>query len=312
MSLLTTRSPAGLAGLAAAFGPDAHTDVVVEPTDASVGAWVGAPSALLHEGVFYLGYRVRRPIGQGRGISNVVARSDDGVRFETLAVLDKATFGAESLERPALAVTEDGTWRVYVSCATPGTKHWRVDLLEAGSPAALGSAPWRTVLPGPPQLAVKDPVVVQHDGSWHLWASCHPLDDAAQTDRMSTSYATSDDGVAWTWQGTALRGRAGHWDARGARVSAVLLDDPEPFALYDGRATAEQNWEERTGVARVTHLGSFAALGDAPIGSSPHGLGGLRYVSAVRLPDSGLRLYYEVTRSDGAHDLRTTVLSEAT
>ncbi|MEO3861629.1 hypothetical protein [Acrocarpospora sp. B8E8] len=27
-------------------------------------------------------------------------------------------------------------WRLYLSCATYGTKHWRVELLEAATPAA--------------------------------------------------------------------------------------------------------------------------------------------------------------------------------
>jgi hypothetical protein len=29
---------------------------------------------------------------------------------------------------------------VYVSCATPGTKHWRVDVLEADEPEKLAAA----------------------------------------------------------------------------------------------------------------------------------------------------------------------------
>lgn len=53
----------------------------------------------------------------------MVARSDDGIDFETVAVLEKDAFGAESLERPALVVLPDGKWRIYISCATPGTKH---------------------------------------------------------------------------------------------------------------------------------------------------------------------------------------------
>jgi hypothetical protein len=126
---------------------------------------------------------------------------------------------------------------------------------------------------------------------------------------MTSEYASSDDGVAWTWHGTALRGRVGRWDARGTRVSAVRLDAADPIAYYDGRATAEENWEERTGVARIVGLGTFEALGEAPVGWSTFGLGGLRYVSAVRLPEGGTRLYYEVTRRDGAHELRTTLVA---
>jgi hypothetical protein len=306
---LTTRPPDELADLSAPFSAQAESRVVVAPERPGPGSWAGAPSALLHDGLIYLAYRLRRPIGQGRGFANVVARSRDGLHFDTIATLGKDAFGAESLERPALAVTADGTWRAYISAATRGTKHWRVDLVEAATPEGLATATPHTILPGSAELAVKDPVVVQHDGRWHLWASCHPLDDPEATDRMTSEYASSDDGVAWTWHGTALRGRVGSWDARGTRVSAVRLDGADPIAYYDGRATAEQNWEERTGVARIAGLGSFEAIGDAPVGMSAFGLGGLRYVSALDLPGGDTRLYYEVTRPDGAHELRTTLVA---
>lgn len=294
-----------------AFGDLATAEVVVAPTEPGAGSWAGAPCAFRHDGHVYLAYRLRRPVGRGRGHANVVARSADGIRFETVALVTKDRFGGESLERPALVVTDEGRWRLYVSVATPGTKHWRVDLLEAGTVEALADAAPRTVMPGSATLAVKDPVIVRHDGTWHAWAACHPLDDPDATDRMTTELATSPDGVRWTWHGTSLAGRPGQWDARGVRVAAVRLTGPDPVAWYDGRATAEENWEERTGLARVVAPGRMEPIGEVPVGVSPFGAGGCRYVSVVTFDDGSRRFYVEVTRADGSHDLRTVLVPAA-
>lgn len=59
---------------------------------------------------------------------------------------------------------------------TPGTKHWRVDLLEADTPAGLATATPRTVLAGDDTTGVKDPVLHHDEHGWHLWASVHPLE----------------------------------------------------------------------------------------------------------------------------------------
>jgi len=284
--------------------------VVAAPEDPRPGTWVGGPSAQLVDGVWWLAYRVRRPVGEGRGHGNVVARSDDGVRFTPVVELGKDRFGAESLERPALVSTADGRWRLYVSCATPGTKHWRVDLLEADTVAGLAGATPRTVLPGSDAAAVKDPVIRVDGHQWHLWASVHPLDDPDATDRMTTEHATSTDGVTWQWRGTALAGTEGSWDARGVRFTAVVLDGSRTWALYDGRASAEENFEERTGLAVSDGEGAFVAARDTPLLQSPHPPFGLRYADVVALPGGGARWFYEATRADGAHELRTVVLPE--
>ncbi|MFW3168698.1 hypothetical protein [Geodermatophilus sp. CPCC 206100] len=291
---------------AASFWSDA--EVVLAPDDPRPGSWAGGPSVQLVDGTWWLAARLRRPVGEGRGFANVVYRSDDGRRFTEVVRLGKDDFGAESLERPALVHTPEGHWRLYVSCATPGTKHWRVDLVEAGRVEDLATATPRTVLPGSQQQAVKDPVV-RHDGrQWHLWASVHPLDDPYATDRMTTEHATSADGVAWTWQGTALAGTPGSWDARGVRFATVVLDGERTWALYDGRGTAAENWEERTGLAVRNGDGRFTAAADGPLLASPHPPGGLRYADAVAVPGGGTRWYYEATRADGAHELRTVLL----
>jgi hypothetical protein len=286
----------------------ADAEVVLEPEDPRPGSWAGGPSAQLVDGTWWLAYRLRRPVGEGRGIANVVARSDDGVRFTPVVGIGKDAFGAESLERPALVHTPEGRWRLYVSCATPGSKHWRVDLLDADTVEGLGTAVPRTVLPGDDLNAVKDPVI-RHDGTtWHLWASVHPLDDPEATDRMTTEHATSPDGVQWTWRGTALAGTPGSWDARGVRFATVVLDGTRSWALYDGRATAAENWEERTGLAVQNGDDSFVAVGDGPLLQSPHAPFGLRYADVVAVPGGGARWFYEATRPDGGHDLRTVLL----
>jgi hypothetical protein len=294
--------------------PTLHSaHVVVAPVDRGPGSWAGGPSALQVDGRIYLAYRLRRPIGEGRGFRNVLAVSDDGLQFEEIARFDRDQFGAESLERPAIAVTADGRWRIYVSCATKNSKHWRVDVLEATTPADLATATPTTVLAGSDAAAVKDPVIIWNGGQWHLWASVHPLDNWDDADRMTTDYATSPDGLDWTWHGTVLAGRTGEWDARGVRVSSVLVDGDALVAAYDGRATAEQNWEELTGTASAVRDGSgrfglMTPATGAPL-RSPAALGGLRYLSVVRLAEGGTRIYYEISCEDGAHELRTELLA---
>jgi hypothetical protein len=274
------------------------------------GFWAGAPSAVLADGAFYVAYRLRRPVGEGRGYAVVVARSDNGVHFEPLVVLNREEFSADSLERPALVQTEDGRWRLYVSCATPGTLHWRIEVLDADHPKSFSPSGRRVVLPGDEHVGVKDPVVVRSGGRWHLWASCHPLGDPLEADRMVTRYATSDDGLAWTWVSTALAGRASSWDERGVRVTSVLAGSS--IAFYDGRASAAENTEERTGLAIGNGDGTFHAVLDDPVAVSPHGSGSLRYLSVVGLGDGGHRLFYEATNPDGAHSLYTEEVAATT
>jgi hypothetical protein len=283
-----------------------RAEVVAEPEQHAPGYWAGAPSALVADGVTYLTYRMRRPVGQGRGGRVVLARSADGVRFDSLAEVGRHRFGAESLERCALVRTGSGRWRLYVSCATPGSKHWRVDLLEAADFVGLAEARPRVALTGGMRVGVKDPVVrPAPGGGWRMWLCCHLLDQPGAEDRMTTSYATSPNGASWTLRGTALAGRTGHWDARGARVTSVLTGPPGPVAYYDGRASAGENFSERTGLAVPADGADLARLRatDAdPVGSAG---GGLRYLDVVPLPRGGHRLYYEAARPDGSHELRT-------
>jgi hypothetical protein len=281
--------------------------IVVAPAPGpGPGNWAGAASATLVDGVFWLAYRVRRPLPDGRGISVVVARSEDGENFDLVAEISRDAFGAESFERPVIVRAPGGSWRLYLSCATPGSKHWWIEALDADSPAELPIGGRTLVLAGDDLVAVKDPVVlVDSAGCWKMWVCCHPLTEVGQEDRMTTAYATSRDGLHWHWHGDVLRPTPQTWDERGVRVTAVLSTDPLVVA-YDGRASAEDNWHEVTGVAREIG-GVLVPQPGGPVARSPHSDGALRYVSAVTLPDGGTRFYFEAARPDGAHDLLTSL-----
>jgi hypothetical protein len=232
-----------------------------------------------------------------------VARSEDGERFTTVATLDKERFGAQSLEKPSLVRADDGRWHLYVCPAAPApSKHWWIDVLVADEPEGFADAEGRTVFPGDENTGVKDPLVQRTpDGGWQAWICCHPLDITDEEDRMTTAYATSRDGLEWKWHGTVLAPRPGMWDARGARLTAVL---PDGRAAYDGRATKEENWFERIGLARLTGNGpgELEQTNDEAAVDA-------RYLDVVPLPDGSYRIYYEARLPDESHELRTELVA---
>ncbi|GAB3685760.1 hypothetical protein [Angustibacter aerolatus] len=275
--------------------PDAEGARVVVPAPGpGPGSWSGAPSSAADlDGTVWLAHRTRTPATRGDGV--VLGRSTDGEVFETVGRLGRERFGAASLERPALVRLDDG-WRLYVSCATPGSRHWWVDALDAPTVEALPGAEAVTVWAGDDRTAVKDPVVTRDGDRWTAWVCCHPLDEPGHEDRMHSELHTSPDGLTWTATGTELRGRPGRWDARGARVTAVL---PDGTLRYDGRATAAENFAERTGLARLGP-GGATADGDTPLAD-------VRYLDVLPLPDGRVRWYAEAPLPDGSHHLVTAL-----
>jgi hypothetical protein len=261
------------------------------------GNWIGAASALVHGGYIYLAYRDRHPVDKGRGNRAYVARSpvDSGVHFDTLCVIDKADMDAESLERPALDVTPDGDWDLYLSCATFNSKHWRIERLRASRPEDFTARTRETIFPGSAAFGIKDPVLLRDPGL-RVWATLHPLtegDDNADQMISVDAYSCK----------TVMVPEPGTWYSRGTRITAVAGE----YAYFDGRASPAQNYEERTGIAQWSGSRYVAEAGPA---SSPFGGGALRYVSAIVLPDGGLRLYYESATKYGSHELRTELRAQ--
>jgi hypothetical protein len=156
------------------------------------------------------------------------------------------------------------------------------------------------ILPGDAATAWKDVVVHREGDAWSMWACRHPLDGGDdEADRMSTWYSSSADGLAWSAPVLALAPRGDGWDARGTRLTSVIAG-ASWTAFYDGRASAAENWYERTAGATGTGPASFTpSTGPTPVGRT------LRYLSIATLT-TGYRVYWEASRADGANELRTT------
>ena len=127
----------------------------------------------------------------------MVARSDDGVRFEPVAEVQREAFGCESFERPVLVPLPGGGWRLYLSCATPGSKHWWVDSLTAADARrSCPTASSRLVLPGDDRTAVKDPVVAAgRRTAGRCGCAATRWTEPGHEDRMTTRRLTSPDGL---------------------------------------------------------------------------------------------------------------------
>lgn len=271
--------------------PQWENSQLVLHTAHGTGNWIGAASALIHGDYIYLAYRDRHPVDKGRGNRAYVARSpiSNGIHFDTLCAIDKEDMDAESLERPALDVTPDGDWDLYLSCATFNSKHWRIERLRARRPEDFSPRTRETVFPGSAAFGIKDPVLVRGQ-ELRILATLHPLTEGDENaDQMISVDAYSGKSVMVPEPGT--------WYSRGTRLTSLIGD----YAYFDGRASAEENFEERTGIARWDGSRYVAVAGPA---FSPFGGGALRYVSAIELP-AGHRLYYESATKYGSHELRT-------
>ena len=82
-------------------------------------------------------------------------------------------------------------------------------------------------------------------------------------------------------------------------MTAVL---PDGRAAYDGRATKEENWFERIGLARLQPDGHIEQTSDDAVYDA-------RYLDVVPLPDGGYRIYYEARLPDESHELRTELVA---
>ncbi len=301
---------------------DSETGTTVfSPPGTGPGWWVGAPSGYWDGTSHYLAFRTRRPQPERGGLFQV-ARSEDGERFEIVASIRKEDLGTSSIERGALLRTEDGAWRLYLSFVDPADGRWRIDLLEADTPERFNARQRTPILTaaGIGGEGIKDPWVCRVGPAWHMIVSYAPtpegnVDPATMhasrdiyntgTSKSLSGLATSEDGLAWTWHGPIFEPSADGWDAYAARINTVFRQDGRFVALYDGSRDVSENYEERCGLAVSSDLRSWRRVSvERPAIGPDRGPGSVRYAEAVQGPE-WIRFYYELTRPDGSHELRT-------
>lgn len=297
---------------------------VREPLGTGAGWWAGAPSAVYDPatGEFYLYYRYRKPRELGRGVECRIARSRDGLHFEDIWQATKEQLDTQSMEKGCLVKVREGLWRLYISFVDTDGR-WRIDMLEAERPEDIDPASRVKTLTADDCgiEGIKDPVVYNIGGLWHMIVSYAPTPREVTEEEKATMHATGDvynvgvtkshtglatsvDGVSWCWEGDILSPPEEGWDAYCTRIGSVVWRPPVFVGFYDGSRSVEENYEEKAGLAISFDLRKWRRITpEGPWVLSPHASRAIRYIEVIEAEGS-LWYYYEYTRADGSHELR--------
>jgi len=306
---------------------DPETGLTVRgPLGEGPGWWAGAPTALYDPATadFYVYYRLRKPRELGRGVECRIARGRDGVHFEDLWRATKDQIDTQSMEKSCIVKVADDLWRLYISFVDTDGR-WRIDMLEAHRPEGFDcSTRVKTLTADDCDIeGVKDPLVYNVGGLWHMIVSYAPRPRRLTEDEKASMHATGDvynvgvtkshtglatsvDGVHWDWEGDILSPPDEGWDSYCTRIGAVLWRPPVFMGFYDGSRSVEGNYEEKAGLAVSFDLRHWRRLTtEGPYVLSPHASRAIRYVEVLEA-QGALWYYYEYTRADGSHELRVS------
>lgn len=303
------------------FDPE-EGKTVFEPEGRGYGYWVGGHNIVFDpvEGKFYLYYRVRYPLGKGRGGKCRIAESKDGVLFTNVWEAAKEQLNAESIEVGSL-IKDPSTskWRLYISYQTHNGP-WRVDLIEADHPKNFDAWHHRTVMqPEDYGLKfIKDPKVYIISGIYMVFV-CVPARGRWEEDELglrhpvggdATGIMTSPDGIyfrKFRYVFEPGQGASGEWGHFRARINSIVYLPPVYVGFFDGGTTTYDNYEEWCGVAFSHDLQHWTRVNtNEPWVCSPYGC--IRYMDAL-VVENEIWYYYEYTRQDGSHELRVSKVS---
>jgi hypothetical protein len=297
--------------------------IVREPVGAGNGYWAGAPGAFYDaaDKAWYLTYRLRRPRGvePDRGGESRIARSTDLKDWQDIWSVNKKEYGSASIERSAIHRGADGLWRYFTSYVDPADGRWSTSISTSKDPAKFDSRSVKPIFTALPLglEGIKDPWIFPHNGIYYMFlsvavptaktgAQSHSTLDIYNTGECisATGLATSRDLDHWEWKGIIFRPDATGWDCYCRRINSVVPVKNGFAGYYDGSASHEENYEEKTALAFSPDLKSWKTLNpEGPAHVSPHASHSLRYIDA-QLQGEKIFLFYEFARPDGAHDLR--------
>lgn len=299
---------------------------VVEPLGEGPGWWAGGCSAMYdpESASFYIYYRLRKPRELGRGVDCRIAVSEDGVSFTDIWNATKEDINTQSMEKACLYKADENLWRLYMSFVGEDGR-WRIEMTEAGAPDEFDVSRRVRILDADDCGAegVKDPNIYNIGGLLHMIVSyapraCGLVDDQqmhATGDIYNTGIvkshsglAVSGNGIDWVWKGDIMCPPEAGWDQYCTRLNSVLYCAPVYIGFYDGSASVAENYEEKAGLAvshDLMHWDRITVGG--PFVESPYASHTIRYIDVVPT-DTHLHYFYEWTRPDGSHELRTSIV----
>jgi hypothetical protein len=320
------------------FDPSGGT-VIRSPLGSGRGWWAGAPCATFDSitNTFFLVYRLRQPRELGRGVECRIAASDNGIAFTDIWALPKTNLSALSIERTCLTRGLDGLWRLYISHVDPTDRRWRISMLEAREPDQFDAQSMTTLLTAEDVggEGVKDPNVFTIGRAHYMLASYATRETPGTPESEAEKHASGDiynTGLTLSRTGAAVSGdgrnfqwigdispvgsnsggpNADGWDRYCQRIGALVgMESGGYLAYYDGSASVEENYEEKTGLAVTFDMKTYYSLSTSgPSLVSPHGSGSLRYIDVLAVGHE-LFYYYEISKPDGSHEMRVSVVEQ--
>lgn len=265
---------------------------LISPEKDQEGYWIGGPSLLKDGEEILLYYRLRDPYR--RGWKSVIARTQDGEKFEEINSFTAEEFNSHSLEGGALQ-KKDGKYTLYISYHEKSTGQWKIDRIKSDTVEGLSSEEREELDLSTGFSHVKDPVVDGEDLIVHT---------ASKNFTQHGNFRVKNPEEALEVEKIEFDD-----DSPEGRITSTLEVKGEKYYFYDWLASIIFTGEEKAKIG-LEKDGKIQGLmpGRKAIGSSS-GTNSLRYVKTVEVDDE-VWFYYEKSMAGKGHELCMAKMSK--